>query len=337
MVDHNVHIEGTTTTFAVSPGDTVLAAALRAGIDLPYECTEGCCGSCRVRIDSGSIHYDAPPVALTKEEQAAGYMLTCQAHPDRDIVISRLSGGEDLPAAVHLKASVGAIDALTDNIYKLVLRLPQDALCDYRAGQHLNIESDGSESHSFSMASAYPFGNEIELHIRRIPGGQFTDKYLSTAACGSELEIDIPRGEFYYHERDWRPILCVATGTGIAPIHAILESLLDNEECPPVTLYWGMRTESDLYLRTELESWGGRLFEYSFRPVLSAADSKWNGRRGHVQDAILGDFEDLSEYALYVCGAPEMVADVKHLASQRGADLKYIYSDSFTTQHRTLT
>ncbi|MNI71665.1 NAD(P)H-flavin reductase [compost metagenome] len=138
---------------------------------------------------------------------------------------------------------------------------------------------------------------------------------------------------FSYHEEDWRPLIMVATGTGIAPIKAILESLLDKEDCPPVTLYWGMRTQADLYLQDEIAGWAGRLYEFNFVPVLSRADASWQGRRGHVQDAIAEDHDDLSEHAIYLCGAPAMIQDAKHVLAGRGASLDHIYADSFTFQH----
>ncbi|MGN6660244.1 MAG: 2Fe-2S iron-sulfur cluster-binding protein, partial [Achromobacter mucicolens] len=134
-------------------------------------------------------------------------------------------------------------------------------------------------------------------------------------------------------EEDWRPLIMMATGTGIAPIKAILESLLDNEDCPPVTLYWGMRTEADLYLRDEIESWASRLYEFNFVPVLSRAGADWQGRRGYVQEAVLADHADLSEHAFYLCGAPEMIRQAKSLLAERGASLDHLYADSFTFQH----
>ncbi|CAM5182866.1 CDP-4-dehydro-6-deoxyglucose reductase OS=Castellaniella defragrans OX=75697 GN=HNR28_001968 PE=4 SV=1 [Castellaniella defragrans] len=330
---HHVRVENTGETFEVSPDETILDAALRAGVRLPHECTFGGCGTCRVRLQEGAVHYDQFPMALTEEEAAQGYALACQARPDGDVVITPASHGPELPEPVHTSAIVQSVEPLTPDISRLVLRLPDDLDCDYRPGQHMNILLPGVGERSFSMASAYPFGNEVEFHVRHVPGGLFTHGRLPKLVSGESLEVEIPRGTFCYHAEDYRPMIFAATGTGFAPIRAILESLLDDEDCPPVSLYWGMRTETDLYAREELESWGSRLYEFNFVPVLSRADSAWTGRRGHVQDAIAQDFQDVSECAFYLCGSPGMVTDTKRALLGLGAELEVIYSDSFTFHH----
>jgi CDP-4-dehydro-6-deoxyglucose reductase len=200
----------------------------------------------------------------------------------------------------------------------------------------MNVVLPDGATRSFSMASA-PAGNLVDFHVRRIPGGRYTDQWLGQARPGAALEIEAPLGVFSYHEEDWRPMIMMATGTGIAPIKAILESLLDNDDCPPVTLYWGMRTEADLYLREQIEGWAGRLYEFNFVPVLSRAGADWQGRRGHVQQAVLADHGDLSEHAFYLCGAPAMVSEATTLLAGRGASLDHVYADSFTFQHAPAT
>ena len=196
----------------------------------------------------------------------------------------------------------------------------------------MNVLLPDGETRSFSMASASA-GQQVDFHVRRIPGGRYTDHWLGQAQTGAALTIEAPLGVFSYHEEDWRPLIMMATGTGIAPIKAILESLLDKEDCPPVSLYWGMRTEEDLYLKDEIAGWAGRLYEFNFVPVLSRAGASWQGRRGHVQDAVLEDHDDLSEHAIYLCGAPAMIQQAKHLLAGRGASLDHMYADSFTFQH----
>lgn len=332
-MSYTVRVSDTDETFEVSREETILDAAMRAGIKLAHECTYGCCGTCRVQLQEGAVHYDEFPMALTEEEHAQGYALACQAHPDSDVLILPAGKDLELPDPVQLQATVQLVEPLTPDIMRLLLQLPEEADCDYRPGQHMNIHLPGAGERSFSMASAFPFGNEVEFHIRRIPGGFFTEQRLAALKPGDLLDVEIPRGNFCYRPDDWRPMLFVATGTGIAPIRAILESLLDDEDCPPVSLYWGMRTEADLYAREELESWADRLFEFNFVPVLSKADDTWSGRRGRVQQAIREDFDDLSEHAFYICGSPEMVAQTKHTVLELKGELDYIYSDSFTLRH----
>lgn len=182
------------------------------------------------------------------------------------------------------------------------------------------------------MASA-PRGNRFDLHIRRIPGGAFTEGRLGSLAEGETLDVELPLGAFFLRKEDFRPLLMVATGTGLAPIKSILESLMDDPDCPPALLYWGGRAPEALYLHDEITTWKTRLPEFEYRPVLSRANGDWQGRRGYVQDAVVADVEDLSEYAIYLCGSPTMVSAAKGLFVERGASLNHVYADSFLFQH----
>jgi CDP-4-dehydro-6-deoxyglucose reductase len=201
----------------------------------------------------------------------------------------------------------------------------------YRPGQHMNVLLGDGTHRSFSMASV-PDGNIADFHVRRIPGGRFTDVLLPQLQAGDMLDVELPHGTFRYHEEDYRSLVMVATGTGLSPIKCILESLMDDPDCPPVWLYWGMRTEEDLYLHDEIEQWGSRLYEFRYVPVLSRASGAWSGRRGYVQDAVLQDHEDMSEHAIYLCGSPNMISDAKKAFLARGASVDHIYVDGFNFQ-----
>lgn len=319
--------------FTVEAEESILDAAVRAGVAMPHECTFGGCGTCRVKVVEGAVRYEEFPMALTEAEHAQGYALACQARPMGDVILSIPARGPALPDPVRLTASLAQIRQACGDVLHLTLALPQGGLPEYRPGQYMNILLPDGSARSFSMASPpRADGTQIDFHIRRIPGGRFTDSVLASAAPGMPLQIEAPLGSFCYHEEDYRPLLMVATGTGLAPIKAILESLLDNPDCPPVKLYWGMRTEADLYMRDVIESWKDRLYEFEFVPVLSRADPSWTGRRGHVQDAVAEDYEDLSEHAIYLCGSPAMVAEAKAVFAQLGASMDHLYADSFTFQ-----
>ncbi len=328
---YRVYILETEQTFVVEEGESVLDAATRAAVKLPHECTFGGCGTCRVKLAAGTVAYDEFPMALTPEEAEQGYALACQARPCSDLSLS-VPDRRAFAEPRRLAARVHRIAPLCDDVIHLTLALPSDAPLDYVPGQYMNVVLPDGETRSFSMASP-PAGNLVDFHVRRIPGGRYTDRWLGQAQAGAALDIEAPLGVFSYHEQDWRPMIMMATGTGIAPIKAILESLLDNDDCPPVTLYWGMRTEADLYLREVIDSWAGRLYEFNFVPVLSRADAGWRGRRGHVQQAVLQDHADLSEHAIYLCGAPGMISEATTLVAARGASLDHVYADSFTFQH----
>ena len=192
-MEHRIHVSGTDEAFVAAPGETILDAALRAGVKLPHECTFGGCGTCRVKLQAGSVHYAEFPMALTEEEAAQGYALACQACPDGDVVIEPAGAGLVLPESVQTRAAVRAVEDLTADISRLVLQLPDELECNYLPGQHLNILLPGMGERSFSMAGAYPFGNEIELHVRRVPGGYFTqDRLLSLKQRAGSAEDHRP-------------------------------------------------------------------------------------------------------------------------------------------------
>lgn len=333
---YQVRIVGMDQVFSVRDGESILDGALRAGASMPHDCQFGGCGTCRIKVESGVIRYDEFPMALAPEEAAQGYALACQAKPTEDLVVNIARKTIPFAAPRRVTARVVHIRNLTPGIRHLSLELPEGIDLDYRPGQYMNVLLGQDAFRSFSMASPpVPGGNQVDFHVRRIAGGYFTDRVLSSLNPGQELQIEIPLGEFCYHEEDWRPLLMVATGTGVAPIKAILQSLLDRGDCPPVSLYWGMRTESDLYLLEEIASWKDRLCDFSFVPVLSRAEVSWQGRTGYVQQAVCDDFPDLSEHAVYLCGSPSMIGDAKSLFLQQGAEPAYIYADGFSFQHQS--
>jgi CDP-4-dehydro-6-deoxyglucose reductase len=318
--------------FDVEADETMLTAALRANIHLAHDCKSGTCGTCRYKLVEGTIRYKEPPMGLSPEEEAEGYALACQTWPTSDLVAS----AEVLPALLaepeRHTAIVESVQPLSPNVTRLALSIPEEKTFQYRPGQYVNILIDEGRALSFSMESPQRL-RTIDFHFRRTPGGVFTDQRLPRLVPGETLQIKIPLGSFFLREGDFRPLLMVATGTGLAPIKCILESLLDDSDCPPVTLYWGMRTEEDLYLHEEIQAWSGRLCEFQYVPVLSRPGNGWAGRRGHVQDIAIEDIEDFSEYAIYLCGSPEMVMAAKVAFIARGASINHIYADSFFFQH----
>jgi CDP-4-dehydro-6-deoxyglucose reductase len=331
-LSHSVTIAGSGETFPVAPGESVLAAALARGLNLAHDCKSGTCGTCRVRLVEGVISYREEPFALLPEEAEAGFALACQARPETDIVIEAEVQPALAAAPARHRAVVAAIRRFSPEVTHLTLDLPEIDGFSYLPGQHVSILMDDGRPRSFSMASA-PAGSRFDLHIRRIPGGAFTDGRLPTLREGAELDVELPHGAFFLRKQDFRPLLMVATGTGLAPIKSILESLMDDPDCPPSFLYWGGREPAGLYLHEEIAGWGGRLPEFEYRPVLSRPGAGWEGRQGYVQDAVVADIEDLSEYAIYLCGSPTMVASAKSAFIERGASLNHIYTDSFLFQH----
>lgn len=336
-MNHRVVWLETGQSFEVAAGEAVLEAALRCEIALPHECQFGGCGTCRVKLVEGSVSYNNEdgepgelPMGLSAEEDEAGYALACQARPKSDLVIS-VEQAAACSTPTLLKARVEAVSAFGPDVTHLRLCLPEEAGLVYHPGQYMNVQLGDGRHRSFSMASK-PNGNSVDFHVRRIPGGYFTEQRLQALKVGSSLEVELPLGNFRLHAEDYRPLVMVVTGTGLAPIKSMLEALMDDEDCPPVSLYWGMRTEADLYLHDEIQTWADRLYEFQYVPVLSRASDGWTGRRGYVQDAVLADLPDLSEHAIYLCGSPTMITDAKIAFVSRGASMEHLYADSFVFQ-----
>ena len=324
-----IQIEGGD-SFTANADESLLEAAERAGLPLAHDCRMGGCGSCRIKLLDGQVAYAEQPFALSSEEEAQGYALACQARACGDLLIAP-GNGLDLPPTQCVEAVIQSVQAVCAQVLHLVLETPEPV--PYLPGQYMNVVLPDGSTRSFSMANANG-GRRLEFHVKRVPGGRFTELALQQARPGERLQLQLPLGSFCLRRQDYRPLLMVATGTGIAPIRAILESLLDDADCPPVWLYWGMRSQDDLWLAEELESWRERLYEFEFVPVLSRAGTEWQGRRGHVQEAVAQDFDDLSEHAIYLCGAPEMVRQAKDIFLARGASAAHLYADSFNYAHQ---
>lgn len=330
---HRVTIAGSGESFAVGAEQSVLAAALEANVNLAHDCKSGTCATCRVRLVEGAVEYREEPMGLMPEEAEAGFALACQARPLSDLVIEAEVQPPLAAAPARRTAVVRGIRRFAPDVTHLTLELPDGEDFQYLPGQHVSILMEDGRPRSFSIASA-PKGNRFDLHVRHIPGGAFTEGRLGGLSEGETLDVELPLGAFFLRKEDFRPLLMVATGTGLAPIKSILEALMEEpDECPPALLYWGGRAPEALYLHDEIAGWREKLPEFEYRPVLSRADAGWDGRRGYVQDAVVADIDDLSEYAIYLCGSPTMVSAAKALFIARGASLNHIYADSFLFQH----
>lgn len=249
--------------------------------------------------------------------------------PTSDLVVNPSGAPVELIETARRVAVVRAITVVSPMVTYLSLVIPGVESLAYQPGQYMNVVLPDGGTRSFSMASK-PNANLLDFHVRQLAGGRFTQGLLLRLQAGDTLEVELPLGSFRFHAEDDRPLLMVATGTGIAPIQAILESLLDNPDCPPVSLYWGARSAGDLFLHDELRRWGERLYEFGYVPVLSRPEPGWTGRRGYVQDAVTAD---LSGHAVYLCGSPEMIFSAKQTFIARGASAEHIYAEGFSIQH----
>ena len=335
--------------FIVEGQETVLAAALRQGVQLPYGCKNGACGSCKGKLLEGELAYGIySRSAMTPEEKDKGAALFCCSRPLGDIVIEarELAGLGDIPIR-KMPCRVASIQRPTPDVAIVTLQLPAAERLQYRAGQYLEfILRDGSRR-SYSIANAPHHEGPIELHIRHMPGGVFTDGLFGAKEPPVKerdiLRFEGPLGTFFLREDNPKPIILLASGTGFAPLKAIAEHIFHkrlnrDESGKParrVVLYWGCRAKRDLYLPELPLAWSEEQPNFGYVPVLSDASpaDEWTGRTGFVHRAVMEDFADLSAWQVYACGAPAMVDAARHdFTEQCGLPADEFFADAFTSQ-----
>jgi CDP-4-dehydro-6-deoxyglucose reductase len=325
--------------FVVERDERILAAAIRQGIGLPYGCRDGACGSCKSRlVDGRVIHGAHQQKALSTAEEAAGWILTCCATPQTDCVVEARSvpGAGEFPI-LRLPTRVMSIRRPSPDVAVIRMQLPANQNLQYRAGQYVEFLLRDGARRSYSMANApHLLGTppSIELHIRHMPGGLFTDQVFGTMKEKDILRIEGPYGSFFLREDSTRPVVMVASGTGFAPIKALIEHMEMKAITRPTVLYWGCRSRADLYLHDWAEAAAARLPHLRYVPVLSEprAEDAWSGRTGFVHAAVMADILDLSGHQVYACGAPVMVDAARHDFTQRcGLPEDEFFADSFTS------
>ena len=333
---HSVTIQPSGQQFQVEDGEAVLAAALRQGLVLPYGCKNGACGTCKGKIVSGTVDFGVyQPKALPDEDKARGKALFCQAKPLSDLVIeARTIGAAKGIEVKMLPCRVQKLERLADDVMVLQLKLPANEKLVFLAGQFIEFLLKDGSRRSFSMANAPHDAELLQLHVRHVAGGQFTDHVFGKMKERDILRFEGPLGTFFLREDSAKPLVFVASGTGFAPIKSIIEAAVNKGLTRPMTLYWGARRPKDLYMNALAESWAARgLLKYV--PVVSEAlpEDGWNGRCGFVHRAVMADFPDLSAHQVYACGVPVMVdAARRDFTSACRLPEEEFYADSFTTQ-----
>jgi CDP-4-dehydro-6-deoxyglucose reductase len=324
-------------TFEVQDGEAVLTAALRQGVMLPYGCKNGACGSCKGKILAGEVdfgHYHAR--VLTEAERAHGKALFCQAKPRGDLVIECRTIGAAKDIAVRLlPCRVQQLEKAAADVMIVRLKLPANERLQFLAGQYIDFLLKGGERRSFSMANAPHADELIELHIRQVAGGSFTDHVFSKMKERDILRLEGPLGSFFLREDSAKPIVLVASGTGFAPIKSILETAFHRNVARQMVLYWGARRPKDLYLNPLPEKWAREHANFTYVPVISEArpEDAWSGRSGFVHRAVMEDLPDLSQHQVYACGVPVMVDSARRdFTTLCGLPEDEFYADSFTTQ-----
>ncbi len=297
--------------FTADIDETILAAGIRHGIGLPYGCKDGACGSCKCRKLSGEVvHGPHQAKALSADEVAQGLVLTCCAVPQSDVVLeSRQVTEQGALPIKKMPTRVTTMTRLSDDVMVLNLQLPANDSFLYRPGQYVEFILRDGARRSYSMANAPGQANALELHIRHMPGGKFTDHVFGAMKEKEILRIEGPFGSFFLREDSNAPLVFLASGTGFAPIKALLEHMQAHDIQRTVTVYWGGRRPSDLYLNAWLQEQQTSMPQLRYVPVVSDAQPEdgWTGRTGFVHRAVLEDVPDLSAYQVYACGAPIVV------------------------------
>jgi CDP-4-dehydro-6-deoxyglucose reductase len=338
--EHSVRVEPLGRSFQVPAAQAVLEAALRAGLNLPHSCKSGHCGSCRARLVAGAIHYpQGRPLGLSAAEEAGGFVLLCQARAQTDLVVeARLITSVADVEIKTLPCRIERLTLLAPDVMQVMLRLPAVEPLRFQAGQYLDVLLE-DRRRSFSIASPPHDSSLIELHVRRVPGGGFTERMFGGSAHtpagapldrGSLLRIEGPIGQFIYRDGS-RPVLMIAGGTGFAPLKAMLRHVLEGGGGRRIHFYWGARHERDLYEQTLVLDWVRRYPQLTFTAALSEADAAEaaHTRVGWVHDAVLADYPDLTPFEVYAAGPPAMIEALRASFPRHGLAPEQLYFDSF--------
>jgi CDP-4-dehydro-6-deoxyglucose reductase len=323
--------------FPCEADDTVLAAAIRAGIGLPYGCKNGACGSCKGKVVAGSVEHKAHQQrALPDEEKAAGQALFCCAIAQSDLTIEarEVVGSSDYPVR-KMPSRVASIEKVAPDVMIISLQLPANEQLAYRAGQYIEFMLKDGKRRSYSMANAPGLDAQITLHIRYMAGGLFTEHVFNNMKERDILRFEGPLGTFFLQDDSDKPIVMLASGTGFAPIKALMEHLIDAGSTRPVRLYWGGRRPMDLYMNALCEEWAANLPHFNYIPVISHAypEDHWSGRTGFVHAAVMHDLPDMSAYQVYACGAPVVVDSARRdFVAQCKLPAEEFYADAFTSE-----
>jgi len=334
-------------SFSVGADQSLLDAALAASLNLPHSCKGGNCGSCRARLLKGEIHYpNGQPLGLSEAEAAEGFVLLCQARARSDLSIETYEITTPEQALIkRLPARIERARPLCHDVMGLYLRLPAAEEFRFEAGQYIDIMLPGGRRRSFSIASPPHDSRLLELHVRRTPGGEFSAPLFDADMRSALLTVEGPLGQFVYRSGA-APMLLIGGGTGLAPLISILRHVIETGIVRDMSVYWGVRSERDLYAHAALQELvaraaagrgpDGRGGSLRYVPVLSLPSAEWQGLRGFVHEAVLRTVDDLEKHDVYAAGPPAMIEAVRREFGRRGVAPSRIFFDSFDYAPDTL-
>jgi CDP-4-dehydro-6-deoxyglucose reductase len=316
--------------FKSNDSESILVASQRFSLSMPYSCKLGRCSSCKCKVISGTTMALHAETGLTEDEKAEGWILSCVRSALTDLLLEVEDfGGKVLPSPQTYPCRISSIENLAPDVIRVLLRLPPSVDFSFIPGQYADIIGPKGIRRSYSIANGNFNDKTVELHIRAVDGGELSEYWFKKAKINDLLRINGPLGTFFLRDSSNQNIIFLATGTGIAPVKSILESLpyLELKSQPKsVSVFWGGRVQQDLYF--DLTSVHGK---YQFIPVLSRAPDDWLGARGYVQNKLLTIFSDLSNTTVYACGSDAMIHSAKKLLVEAGLPVKRFYSDAFVS------
>lgn len=314
-------------TFPSERGEVLLDAARRADVTMAYSCRTGRCSSCKSRVVSGASSPLLEELGLSTEEKSAGWILSCVRAATSDLELeSEDFSALAMPPVKTLPCRIQSLEKLAPDVIKVALRLPPASEFSFRCGQYIDVLGPGGVRRSYSLANAPVAENALELHIRAVPGGAMSKYWFTEAKVNDLLRLNGPLGTFFLREMRGLDLIFLATGTGIAPVKAMLEGIgnVPVQGRPrSVAVYWGGRSRDDLYWDV------AKVDVHRYVPVLSRAGAEWKGARGHVQQALMSDQPALTEAVVFACGSNAMIYSARAVLVKAGLPERRYFSDAF--------
>ena len=317
-------------SFSQVDGESILTSSENAGFNFPYSCRSGRCSSCKCKVIQGDTESVGEELGLSPDQKSAGWILGCvrRAKSDLTIEVEDLSNMTLHPSRT-LPCKIDSISLLTQDVIRVVLRFPPASKIEYYPGQYVDLIGVGGARRSYSIANAFDTSNRLELHIKKVLDGTMSEYWFNNAKEGDLLRVNGALGTFFLRDVAGKNLIFLATGTGIAPVKAMLEGLSEIPTCEQpasVTVYWGGRIPSDLYYE-----FSGFDFRFQFEPVLSRPSSDWLGKVGYVQNVLLSEGSDLNNAEVYACGSDAMIRSARELLVKAGLPERSFYSDAFVS------
>lgn len=341
-MSYQITLQASGHTFETEENEFILDAALRQGINFPYGCRSGACGTCLGNVVSGELEYpDGLPLALMEHEAAEGKAIFCASVAKTDMLIDvkEITSVADIEVKL-LPARVTSLEKLSHDVMEMKLTLPASERLAFRAGQYVEFILSDKSRRAFSIANSPSNDDFLELHLRLVEGGKFTEHVFNKMKEKALVRIEGPLGTFAIRETSNRPIILVAGGTGFAPIKSMVEQLIEQGDSRVLHVYWGARAFTDLYQHELAEAWVEQHDALKYSPVLSGVsdvegNDDWQGRTGYVHQAVVDDFESLTEFDVYMAGPPPMINAARKAFAEKGLPDDQVFFDSFDYAPRT--